>query len=180
MDNKEKIFFTADTHFGSQRTLELSRRPFDSVEDMDMALVGRWNNVVGKNDTVYHIGDFGNYDMLKFLNGNIILLLGNYERDEIEKGITSMEDLKELFTDVIEKPEEILLNDAKYMMVHEPSHYVGDIFKLYGHIHKAQLVKRNGLNVGTDVHDYAPVSVDTIEFYKTAVTKFYDEEVFGF
>lgn len=30
-----KVFFTADTHFGQERALTLSRRPFKSVKEMD-------------------------------------------------------------------------------------------------------------------------------------------------
>ena len=53
------IYFTSDTHFNQQRTLELSRRPFDSVEHMNNILVQNWNNTVKQEDTVYHLGDFG-------------------------------------------------------------------------------------------------------------------------
>ena len=34
-----KIWFTSDTHFSSERTLELSKRPFKSVEEMDKILI---------------------------------------------------------------------------------------------------------------------------------------------
>ena len=33
------IYFTSDTHFGLQRTLELSKRPFANVGEMDFALL---------------------------------------------------------------------------------------------------------------------------------------------
>lgn len=52
------IFLTADTHFGSQRTLELSKRPYNIVAEMDEILIQNWNNTVNKNDLVYHLGDF--------------------------------------------------------------------------------------------------------------------------
>ena len=51
-----KLWFTSDTHFGSKRTLELSKRPFDTVEDMDSQIIENWNKAVGKNDTVIHLG----------------------------------------------------------------------------------------------------------------------------
>jgi len=54
-----KIFFTSDTHFGQQRTLELSKRPFKTVEEMDETMVLSWNSKVKKEDTVFHLGDFG-------------------------------------------------------------------------------------------------------------------------
>ena len=79
------IFFTADTHFGSERALKLSRRPFSSVLEMDRYMVDRWNEVVRKDDTVYHLGDFGELNVRTRLNGKINLLLGNYERDYLEK-----------------------------------------------------------------------------------------------
>ena len=41
------------------------------------------------------------------------------------------------------------------------------------------MVKRNGLNVGVDCHNFRPIDVETIEFYRTAIEKFYDENVFS-
>lgn len=55
-NRKESLFFTADTHFGSQRTLELSKRQFDSVHNMDMQMVSNWNKKITCNDIVYHLG----------------------------------------------------------------------------------------------------------------------------
>ena len=78
-----KIWFTADTHFGSQRTLELSKRPFETVTEMDSAIIHNWNSVVSGKDTVYHLGDTGNPKMFHFLNyGRLFLLPGNYDTDE--------------------------------------------------------------------------------------------------
>ena len=47
-----KIWFTADTHFGHQRTLELSKRPYSNVEEMNWDMVKKWNSVVG-DQSVY-------------------------------------------------------------------------------------------------------------------------------
>ena len=52
------IFFTSDTHFGHGGALGLYRRPFASVPAMNEALVARWNETVGPEDTVWHLGDF--------------------------------------------------------------------------------------------------------------------------
>ena len=51
------FYFTSDTHFGSPRTLELSKRPFNSVREMDRTIISNWNNTVGEEDIVYHLGD---------------------------------------------------------------------------------------------------------------------------
>jgi calcineurin-like phosphoesterase family protein len=78
------IFFTSDTHFGHKNIIKFSNRPFYSIEEMDEVLIQNWNNVVGKNDTIYHLGDFcfGNSKKyLKRLNGNIIRIKGSHDRD---------------------------------------------------------------------------------------------------
>ncbi len=51
------VFFTADTHFGDHRVLNIGRRPFASVAEMDEALVANWNAAVAPDDTVWHLGD---------------------------------------------------------------------------------------------------------------------------
>ena len=47
------LFFTADTHFGDHRTLNIHRRPFATVAQMDEALVTGWNAVIGSEDVVW-------------------------------------------------------------------------------------------------------------------------------
>jgi len=52
------IFFTSDTHFGHGGALGLYRRPFASVAAMNEAIIERWNEIVGPDDEVWHLGDF--------------------------------------------------------------------------------------------------------------------------
>ena len=51
-------YFTADTHFGHGGALGLYRRPFASVAAMDAAMVAGWQDIVGADDEVWHLGDF--------------------------------------------------------------------------------------------------------------------------
>ena len=51
------VFFTADTHFGDHRTINIQRRPFATVDETDALLIANWNGVVGLDDTVWHLGD---------------------------------------------------------------------------------------------------------------------------
>ena len=54
-----KIFFIADTHFGSDAVRRYENRPFATVEEMDRVMTERWNSVVSPDDEVWHLGDFG-------------------------------------------------------------------------------------------------------------------------
>jgi calcineurin-like phosphoesterase family protein len=133
-------------------------------------MIERWNKVVSPYDTVYHLGDFGNLDMLKYLNGKIIFLKGNYEKDE--------ENLP--FDEIVEynTPIKLKLNDKfEVSLVHRP--LLHDGYTLFGHIHGRQKVKKFGLDVGVDCNNFTPVSKDEVLFYFNAIDKkYYDEDVF--
>jgi len=173
-----KYWFVADTHFGQQRTLELSRRPFASVWQMDNIMVDRWNQTVGAEDTVFHLGDFGNPTTIGRLNGKTIHLVpGNYDTPDV---------LQELQRDdrvrvrrklvVLAAPE---VNLPRLHLIHEPERGLDPAaFYLFGHIHQLQMVKRNGLNVGVDCHRFRPIGLDVVKFYYDAVQQHYDENVF--
>ena len=52
------LFFTSDHHFGHGSARGLFRRPFATTAAMDAAMIARWNEVVGPDDEVWHLGDF--------------------------------------------------------------------------------------------------------------------------
>ena len=184
---KIKTFYTSDTHFNQQRTHQYSLRDqyFESAEQATEEMIRRWNSVVSAEDTVMHLGDFGDFEVAKRLNGNIILLFGNYERDGI---FTPTQEEKDYFHAVFD----CIGIGEDYLMVHEPENRKDaiasilkdkgvdytDTFYLFGHIHEKQKVKRNGLNVGVDVHNFTPVSRETVEFYRIAVQNIYDDNCF--
>lgn len=167
-----KFFFTADTHFGDQRTWQLSRRPFSGVPEMDKTIINNWNQVVGPKDIVYHLGDFGTPDIVQYLNGDITLLPGNYDQPPILHLLSN-------YCKIIAPNTVITVGDHAFQLVHEPSSATpSEHFFLFGHIHKLQMVKRNGLNVGVDCHNFAPIALDDVLFYRGSIQKHYDENVF--
>ena len=181
------IFFTSDTHFGSERTLKFSRRPFKDVNEMNKAIIDNWNKLVHKDDIVYHLGDFGIYDFASELNGKIVLILGNYEQNDLKinfKGDFSAFStyLKKIgFYEVIEKNLIVSLPDDKnstIFLTHEPSNCSCEYFNLFGHIHEKCKCKRFGLNVGTDCFNFKPATLDDVKFYKNAILNYYDENIF--
>ena len=121
LNREGKIWFTSDTHFGQERTLKLSKRPFRNVRDMDLALISNWNKTVRMNDTVYHLGDFGesfNYlDCLNYKEFNFVK--GNYEKDKMPE---IMKDIEYRINVNIYDNDECIINtgDYKLYLRHEP------------------------------------------------------------
>jgi len=191
-----KIFFTADNNFGSERHLKLSKRPFTDVNEMNKVMIHKWNSVVGKDDRVFHLGNFGTPQTILQLNGKISMVMGNYELNDPEivrflrpyvrflpgssiirlpvstEGLIVDED-----SDLIQKGD---VDHFSVQLVHEPSHAMPELeaFVLFAHIHKTQMVKRNGLNVGVDCHNFTPIDLDEFLFWKNAIENHYDHEVF--
>jgi calcineurin-like phosphoesterase family protein len=87
-------FVISDTHFLHQNIIKLANRPFETVEEMNEAMISNWNSVVTPSDTVYHLGDFA-YGSWKLenaqekvkeifgrLNGRKYLIKGNHDHSE--------------------------------------------------------------------------------------------------
>lgn len=176
-----QIFFTADTHYTHQRTLELSRRPFLTVQDMDEAMITRTNAMCGRQDLLYHVGDYGDYSTVRQINVPTILICGNYEYDDINKQFGG--DFQQFRKNLLALGfKDVVLNNlivGDMYLNHFPNNRLENRFNLFGHIHRLQMVKRNGLNVGVDCHDYCPISMETVNFYRNFIENICDDEVFN-
>ena len=173
-----RIFFTSDTHFGSSRAMTLSRRPFETVKEMDSTLILNWNNTVSSDDVVYHLGDFGDLNIRPYLHGKIHLILGNYEIDALQENTKLQQQLENRFVSVLPHDTLTLKNGEPVYLTHKPSECKRDMFNLFGHIHGLRKVSQNGLNVGVDANHFRPISEDDVLFFKNAILNHYDYEVF--
>ena len=87
-----KVFFTSDTHFYHGNIIRFCNRPFKDVEVMNETIISNWNNTVGQDDTIFHLGDFclgGSAEWTKILdrlNGKIYLIMGNHDLKNIRQG----------------------------------------------------------------------------------------------
>ena len=192
-----RMFFTADTHFKQQRTLELSRRPFANVHEMDLTMMSNWNKKVTDNDIVFHAGDFIDPDKLNFLepllnNLNFYELhwtLGNYDRkvkDKIELIVTRAQTGdRHIYLYDYDSPCHVEAEFGgklhKFVIAHEPVDFPvdkqDDEIVLYGHIHGRSFAKRNGFDLAADYHRYTPLSLEEVCWFENAM-KYWDKNVY--
>lgn len=173
---RSDFWFTSDTHFGQQRTLELHKRPFNNVKEMDNTLIKNWNSCITNNDIVYHMGDFGDPLTINKLNGKIIYIVPGKSYDD-EVVLETLK--KDNRVKVIKANNPTMFDGVLLSFVHEPLEALDRrLFYLFGHIHNTQKVKINGLNVGVDCHNYKPINLETVLFYQKAIYNYYDKNVF--
>ncbi len=171
---KPQVFFTSDTHFNQADKITKKHVPFESVEQMNEELVRRWNGKVGPNDIVYHLGDFGDYDFVRRLNGKVILVCGKYEEQDFRKDFEKFKaKLLEIgFYDVVKdgmylKPD--VLGEKVYL-THKPENRAKDCKTIYGNLKDLTLVEKFGFNVCVSYHYFTPVSTITAKRYLKIVS----------
>lgn len=167
------LWFTSDTHFSHEKTRIKAARPFDNINEMDKEIIKQWNKIVKPNDIVYHLGDFGNLNVLKKLNGKVRLVMGNHEK---KNGYTKDDLLKAGFIKVFEDRALIELNGKLIHMCHEPSKHIPNMHNLFGHVHDLAFIKPYGINIGVDVHHYRPVSYERMMYYSNLTGNGYQGE----
>lgn len=168
-------WFTSDTHFFHKNIIRYCNRPFltpdgePDQEAMNDGLIHRWNERVQPGDVVYHLGDFafGNPSkwspILAQLNGYKILVRGNHDLSPKKMQEVGFNEVYEhLYTSV---------DGYDLYLKHIPSTAWDTSpeasYHLCGHVHtewKAKKTDTGGLivNVGVDVHDWYPVSLQEL------------------
>lgn len=156
------IWFTSDTHFGHARIIQYSNRPFQNHEEMDEAMITRFNEVIKPGDILYHLGDvaWSNYDLSKFfgrLNSRSVhLILGNHDKANRFKGIKQivwMGDLKSVNIGTTDRTDNIQLCHYSMRTWNYKSH---GSMHLYGHSHGNLPGVDRSMDVGVDTHNFYP------------------------
>jgi len=150
-DKMTKIFITSDHHFFHGNIIKYCNRPFKNYKEMNECLIERWNATVGKNDIVFHLGDFAwrgkAKEIRERLNGTIILVKGNHDKFVVaEDGFIVIEGN---------------LIIGRLILSHEPlsARLIPKGYKnVHGHIHdKTSYI---GLNVSVERTDYKPILLE--------------------
>ena len=156
------VFFTSDTHFGDHRTLNIWKRAFASVAEMDAVLTDAWNAAVAPEDDVWHLGDFARRagdvpGLLARLHGVKHLVRGNNDPLVVceAEGWASVRDYAEL-----------ALDGKSLVLCHYPfrswnGQHRGAL-NLHGHSHGRLKPMPRQYDVGVDVHAWRPVTLADI------------------
>lgn len=158
------VFFTGDTHFGDPRVLRLDRRPFPSIPAHDAALMERWNETVGPEDEIWHLGDVALArspervaELLAALNGRKHLIVGNNDGPA-----------------TIEAPgwesvghyAELTVEGRPLVLCHYPFRTWNGMGKgridLHGHSHGKLKPMTRQYDVGVDAWEFRPVPLSAI------------------
>lgn len=167
-------FYVADLHLGHKNIMRLSNRPFSSVEEMDKTIIDNINSIVKPDDDLYILGDFSfksgknPVEYLKQINGKKHLIIGNH--DGI---ILSNNEARKQFVEITNY-KRIDDNGRMVILCHYPiaewDGYFRGSYHLFGHVHnnfnnpwyKYMSSLNNCYNVGVDVTDFKPVTLDQL------------------
>lgn len=162
-----RVFVTADLHFSHSNVITYEDRPFNSVEEMNKAIIKNWNSVVKNGDAVYVLGDvaFCNKEETKGLigklNGDKFLILGNHDK---HRGLKYWSEVGFLGTSRYP-----IVYGNNIIMSHYPFDSMNEdkVYKyIYGHVHgskKFKTITKNSACVSLERWNYKPVLLDTIE-----------------
>ncbi len=180
------VWYTSDQHFFHANIIDHCGRPFADVDEMNEALVDRWNAVVKPADAVWVVGDVAlspkGLGPVARLNGYKVLVAGNH--DSCWDGHKRWRRAVQVYMDagfravvpsgVVDR--HVLLGGIPVKMSHLP--YAGDshpqdryadrrpvddgLVLIHGHVHEMWKVRGRMLNVGVDVWDYVPVHQDVV------------------
>lgn len=181
------IWFTSDTHFGHTNIAgaavsnwKSGYRDFNSVHEMNMALVNGINKYVKEDDILYHLGDWsfgGVHNILQFRNyiicKNIHLILGNHDQHITDKEIkyhdTSFNPIQ-LFSSVQDVLNLKLGKTELFLSHYSHRVWLGShkgVIHLYGHSHGSIPDYGKSMDVGIDVAfkkfgEYRPFNIGDI------------------
>ena len=161
-----RVWFTSDQHFWHTNILRYERRPFKTVKEMNAIITRRYNETVGKGDTVYILGDIASwYDVgreqlekkIRSLKGRKILIMGNHDNlnpfDYVDMGFQSAHTSLTL-----------TVRGRDIHLVHDPSvaGVLQDELFISGHVHNLFKSINNVVNVGVDVWNFTPAPADEV------------------
>lgn len=167
------IYFTSDLHFYHDKIIQHAKRPFYNAEEMNQALIRRWNQKVRMQDEVYILGDVTMKGpeyatkVIRELHGKKYLIRGNHDDFVDREGF-----VRSLF-EWIKEYHEMEYQNQWFVLFHYPIEEWNGFFRgaihLHGHQHNHELYNYENLekglrryDVGVDANRMYPVSIEEI------------------
>lgn len=145
-------YIISDPHFGHDNILKLERPQFATIEEHDAYIINQINKIVKLTDTLYILGDIGNIDKARLLNGRKIMIKGNHDK----RNLTEFESV---FAEVYDTP---IYLTPKLVLSHEPIQVNTSVLNVHGHLHGARLESTNHFNVSAALVNYTPITYEEI------------------
>ncbi len=156
----KEVWFTSDTHFGHKNILEYEKeaRPFQSVEEMNEALISNWNDTVRPKDIIWHLGDFAfgrsHVELAGRLNGRKRLIMGNHD---VYNNSVYLDYFEKLFG--VHYWKRCVLS---HIPVHPGNLGSRALLNVHGHLHSRVVIDTNYFNVSVEQHKLKPVNSSVI------------------
>ena len=184
-----KTFWTSDQHIGHLNIVRYCARPFADVHEMREVIIARYNEMVGPDDLVYHLGDVAMDEkyvapFVTRLNGRKILISGNHDKcHPCHKNHERMRrkyltyGFEDVLTHTFYEPLGVAMCHLPYAGDHKddrfPEHRPKNEGKplLCGHIHEKWREHGPMLNVGVDANDFRPVTEDQVRQFVAGLSQ---------
>ena len=158
------VWLWSDLHLGHDDAIDVFRRPFSTVREMDDALFGNWRGVVDPHDTVVCLGDVS-FDPLcgptlrrvrTAPGARKILVFGNH--DVGRQGEIDARGFDEVYSTLC------VAGDPPLLLTHIPLRRVPEgCVNVHGHIHHRRVRGRSRhINVSVEQLDYRPTPLTSV------------------
>lgn len=156
---------TADLHLGHENICKFLRedgsplRPWDTADEMDQAIIERWNARVGPKDRVYVLGDVAinrrKLGALAALKGRLCLVKGNHDLFQLRDYLPFFDDIRACVVKSV--------GEQRVIMTHIPIHpaSLGRFgINIHGHLHDRSVDDGRYACVSLEQTDYAPITLE--------------------
>lgn len=154
-------YFISDLHFGHKAILKMGRKDFKTIEEHDAFIMASINKKVKMTDTLYILGDIGDLEKVRELNGRKILITGNHDK-------RSLKEYNGYFAEV---HEEWFPYSKRIILSHYPRQVEANELNIHGHLHRSFLDSYQHKNVCCDVIDYVPITTQHLTTFLQQVPK---------
>ena len=160
-------YYIADLHDMDENIIMYTHRPFKNIDEQHESFVTKWNERVRSEDEVFLLGDIGAYDILRELNGQITVIVGNHDDyDDLVRFVHK----NKLDNKVYVSKHPIFIEPV--ILSHEPITFLPPelpYLNIHGHLHGMRYGKDGGwndgqryFNVAAENIGYAPISEQEI------------------